>query len=138
MLPINFIAVLVAAIANFIIGFLFHGPVLGKTWMRLANIHPTGNEKFSDMVPQMVKNFLMNIVCAYVLSLLYVFASTSSIMSNGVFTGMVVAFLVWIGFIVTGSSMDVIWMGKSYKLWLFELFASLVSFLAMGAIIAVW
>lgn len=136
MLPINFITVLVAAVANFIIGFLFHGPVLGKTWMRLANIHPTGNEKLKDMAPQMVKNFLMNVVCAYVLSLFYVFASTSLIMSSSVLTGILVAFLIWIGFIFTSSSMDVIWMGKSYKLWLFELFTSLISFLAMGAIIA--
>jgi hypothetical protein len=33
--------------------------------------------------------------------------------------------------------MDVIWMGKSKNLWIFELAASLASFLAMGAIIAV-
>jgi hypothetical protein len=138
MVSINFIAVIVAAIANFVIGFLFHGPLLGKTWMRLANIHPTGNEKLGDMIPQMVKNFLMNIVCAYVLSLLYVFASTASNMSDSILTGVLVSFLVWFGFIFTGSSMDVIWMGKSYKLWVFELFASLVSFLAMGLIIAAW
>ena len=54
---------------NFIIGFLFHGPLFGKLWMKLANIHPTGNEKLSDMIPQMVKNFLANIVCAYVIGM---------------------------------------------------------------------
>jgi hypothetical protein len=32
--------------------------------------------------------------------------------------------------------MDVIWMGKSKNLWLFECVSSLICFLAMGAIIA--
>jgi len=54
MLPINFAAVAVAAVTAFILGFLFHGPLLGRIWMKLADIHPTGNEKFSDMIPQIV------------------------------------------------------------------------------------
>jgi hypothetical protein len=59
---INYIAVLIAAISNFIIGFLMHGPLLGKLWMKLANVHPTGNEKLSDMLPQMVQNFIVNLI----------------------------------------------------------------------------
>lgn len=139
MLPIDLLAVLVAALANFIIGFLFHGPLFGKTWMKLANIHPTGNEKMKDMVPQMLQNFIANLVFAYVLAAVYLFASTSPVMGgSGALNGMICAFWVWLGFVVTSSSMEVIWMGRSYKLWLFEITASLVSCLAMGAIIAAW
>ena len=139
MLPVNYVAVIVAAIACFIIGFLFHGPLFGKLWMKLANIHPTGKEKFSDMIPQMLQNLLANIICAYVLSVVYLFASTSPLMGgSGAWNGMMCAFWIWLGFIVTGSSMEVIWMGKSKKLWYFEITSSLVSFLAMGAIIAAW
>ncbi len=138
-MDVNYLAVFVAAIANFIIGFMFHGPVLGKTWMRLANIQPTGEEKFKDMMPQMAQNFLANLVCAYVLALMYLFASTSFLTDKtGLWVGLCVAFLAWLGFIVTSSSMEVIWMKRSYKLWLFEIFSILVSFLAMGAIIATW
>jgi hypothetical protein len=76
MLNINLLAVVVAGVLNFIIGFMFHGPLFGKLWMKLANIQPTGNEKFSDMVPQMLKNLLANIVCAYILAMfIYVTAS---------------------------------------------------------------
>lgn len=139
MLPINYFAVLVAAFANFVIGFLMHGPVGGKLWMKLAGIHPTGNEKFSDMVPQMIQNFLANILFAYVLAVVYLFASTSPVMGgSGAWNGMVCAFWVWLGFLVTSSSMDVIWMGRSYKLWMFENLSSLLSVLAMGAIIGAW
>lgn len=138
MLTINLASVFVAAIATFIIGFLFHGPLFGKLWMKLANIHPTGNEKLSDMIPQMVKNFLSNLVCAYVLAMfIFVTASYYNNLGN-VVGGMGIAFWAWLGFIVTSSSIDVIWMGKSKKLWLFEVVASLVSFLAMGVILSAW
>lgn len=138
MLSINILAVIVAAAANFILGFLFHGPLFGKLWMKLANIHPTGNEKLSDMVPQMLKNFLANILCAYVLAMfIYIISSYYNNVGN-VIGGMGIAFWAWLGFLVTSTSMDVIWMGKSKKLWLFEAIASLVSLLAMGAILAAW
>ncbi|MBP7992823.1 MAG: DUF1761 domain-containing protein, partial [Candidatus Magasanikbacteria bacterium] len=71
MLPVNYAAVVVAALANFFIGFMFHGPLFGKLWMRLANIKPTGKEKFADMVPQMIKNLLANLMFAYVLATVY-------------------------------------------------------------------
>ncbi len=139
-MEINYWAVLVAALANFVIGFLFHGPLFGKTWMKLANVHPTGNEKFSDMIPQMIKNYIMNVVAAYVLAVMYLFASTSSVAGGGsaVACGMTIGFFLWLGFVVTSSSMEVIWMKRSVKLWLFEIVASLVSILAMGAIIGAW
>jgi hypothetical protein len=138
MIPVNYYAVLAAAIANFIIGFLFHGPVFGKTWMRLANVKMTGNEKLSDMVPQMVKNFIVNIIFAYVLAVIIMAVATYYNNVGNIIGAMGIAVWVWLGFIVTSSSIDVIWMGKSRKLWMFEMVSSLVCLLAMGAIIGAW
>ena len=138
MIQINIIAVILAAIAAFIIGFLLHGPALGKLWMRLADIHPTGNEKFKDMIPQILWNLLSNLVTAGVIALLFNLIFTSSIMGEPTaFRGAITAIWFWLGFTVTSSSMDTIWMGKSYKLWLFECFCSFLMYIAMGAIIAV-
>ncbi len=139
MVPINLFAVLVSAIVAFIVGFLFHGPLFGKLWMKLADIHPTGNEKFKDMIPQMVWNFVSNFVTAYVLATIYAYVSTSHISNGaGIATGVMCAFLVWVGFLVTSSSIEVIWMGRKVKLWLFECASSLVVMLAMGIIISLW
>lgn len=139
MLTINIWAVIVAAIAAFIIGFLFHGPIFGKLWMKLANIHLTGNEKLSQMIPQMAWNFLANLVTSYVLAIVYLFASTSAYTTGAsISTAICVALWVWIGFLVTTTSIDVIWMGRSVKLWLFESFCSLIVMIAMGGIIGAW
>ena len=135
----NFIAIIVAAVAAFIIGFLWHGPLFGKLWMQLANIHPTGKEKLVDMWKQMVSNMVSNLVIAFVLSGTFMLVFTSTYMGEAsVFRGAICAAWLWFGFVVTATSMDVIWMGKSWKLWLFEIACSFVSLVAMGAIIGAW
>ncbi len=139
MISINLLAVSIAAITAFILGFLFHGPLTGKLWMKLANVHPTGNEKFKDMVPQMLWNLLVQFVTAFVLAVVYLFASSSPyIGGKGIFGGIILAFWIWLGFLVTSSSIEVIWMGRNYKLWLFEAVCSLIVMVTMGAIIAAW
>ena len=137
MFPINFVAVAVAAVSAFILGFLFHGPLFGKLWMRLANIHPTGNEKFKDMIPQMLWNLLVNFITAFVLAGILWMSS----LSMGPITwgrGAFVAVWLWLGFIATTTSIEVIWMGRTVKLWLFEAVASLIVMAVMGAIISAW
>jgi hypothetical protein len=107
--------------------------------MKLADVHPTGNEKFSGMWRQMLANFLMNMVTAFVLSGALGIAFSSPLMGEAsAWRGVICASWLWLGFLVTSSSMGVIWMKQSYKLWLFECVASLVSFVVMGAIIASW
>jgi hypothetical protein len=139
MLPINFIPVSIAAVVAFVLGFLFHGPVAGKLWIKLADIHPTGNENFKDMIPQMLWNLLVQFITATVLSVIILFASSSSYIGGSlVWKGVILAGLIWFGFLVTSSSIEVIWMGRNYKLWLFEAACSLIVMLTMGAIIAGW
>lgn len=137
MLPISLVAVLAAAVAAFVIGFLMHGPVAGKMWMRLADIHPTGKEKMADMLPQLFWNLVVNIVTAYGLAVVYLFASGSAYLGDpGLMTGIVCGIIVWAGFLVTSSSIEVIWMKRKTSLWLFESFSSFLVMVAMGAIIA--
>src|SRR6185503_15757684 len=132
MLPINLVAVFLAGIVAFILGFLFHGPVSGKLWMKLANVHPMGNEKLVDMIPKMLWNLLANVVTAYGLAVVYLFASSSPFLGGaGISTGIICALWVWFGFLVTSTSIEVIWMGRTVKLWLFESACSLVVMIAM-------
>ena len=71
MFPINLVSVFLAAVVAFVLGFLFHGPLFGTLWMKLANIHPTGKEKMSDMYGQMFWNFVVNLVTAFVIAMFF-------------------------------------------------------------------
>jgi hypothetical protein len=84
MLSINFVAVLVSAVVVFILGFLFHGPVSGKLWMKLANIHPTGNEKMSDMYGKMFWNMVVNIMTAFVMAMFFWLVFASPLMGSAI------------------------------------------------------
>ncbi|MBI5178061.1 MAG: DUF1761 domain-containing protein [Nitrospinae bacterium] len=138
MLPINLLSVLVSAIVAFVLGFLFHGPVSGKLWMKLANIHPTGNEKFSDMYGKMFWNFVVNLVTAFGLANIILVSAVYHHTEGSAISGMAVGFWVWLSFLVTSSSIEVIWMGRSWKLWLFEAGCSLIIMATMGSILAAW
>lgn len=139
MLSINLVSVLVAAAVAFVLGFLFHGPISGKLWMKLANIHPTGNEKLSDMVPQMVWNLVVNIITAFVMAGSFWLIFSSTLMGPPTwFRGAILGAWFWLGFLATSSAIEVIWMGRNYKLWLFEAVCSLIVTGTMGAIIAAW
>ena len=99
----------------------------------------TGKDKMSDMYGKMIWNFVVNLVTAYGLAGVYLLASGSPLLPGpAVWDGILCALLVWIGFLVTSSSIGVIWMRQSFKLWLFEACSSLVVMIAMGAIIAGW
>lgn len=137
MFPINLVAVTVAAVTAFVVGFLFHGPLFGKLWMKLANVHPTGNEKFSDMIPQMLWNLLVNFITAFVFAGI-LWMSSLSMGAISWQTGAFVGVWLWFGFIITTTSIEVIWMGRTIKLWLFEATASLVVMAMMGAILVAW
>ncbi len=135
----NFLAIFAGAAATFVIGFLFHGPLFGKVWMKLANIHPTGKEKFSDMVPQMLQNYIAKLVTAFVLSGALWIAFSSPFMGPETwYKGAICAIWLWLGFLVTSSSIEVIWMKRNYKLWLFECASSFFAMAAMGAVLGAW
>jgi hypothetical protein len=135
----SLLAIVLAALATFIIGFVFHSPPLGSLWMRLADIHPTGNEKFTDMLPKMAWNLLVNLVTASVLSMLFWIIFSSPLMGDKTwYKGGIWGAWIWLGFIVTSSSIGVIWMKQSWKLWAYECVASLVAFVAMGIILVLF
>jgi len=83
MFVVNYLAVLLAAVANFVIGFLLHGPILGKLWMKLANVHPTGNEKLGDMLPQLLKNFIVQLIFVYTFAVIFSLAAFSPALGGG-------------------------------------------------------
>jgi hypothetical protein len=133
----NIISILVAAAVGFIVGFLIHGPLFGKTWMRLAGIHPTGNEKFSDMIPQMVQNYIANVVSAGVLSLI-LNISFGMLWEASWYRAVVITFILWLGFVVTNSSMEVIWMKRKFWHWAFDAAAALCVMVAMSLTLLAW
>lgn len=68
-LHINFLAVLVAVIVNFIIGSLWYGPIFGKAWRKEMNIpldfKPEQKEVFKAMGIMVIGSFFTAYVLFY-------------------------------------------------------------------------
>jgi len=131
---INYLAVLVAAIASFVIGMIWYGPLFGKAWMKLMNFTPK-SIKSMKMSPtrSMLFGFIAALVTAYVLSHFVDYLEVTT------FAGAAqLAFWFWLGLVAPVQLGSYLWEGKPIKLFVLNTLHNLVSLIVMTAIVAVW
>lgn len=129
MIPIptvDYVAVLVAAIVGYIVGFLWYGPLFGKAWLKLSGIKP----KRENMAPKMLAGFIATVVMTVALSHVLAYTQASTIMD-----AVKVAFFLWIGFFATTMLGIVLWEGKPVKLYAINALHYLVVLAVAGAIL---
>jgi hypothetical protein len=138
-IPINYVAVLVAGAANFVLGFLWFGPIFGKIWISLMGItqKQIDEAKKKSMAGQLAISFIASVVTAFVLEHSIIFAS-DYLGIYGVAAGLQGGFWNWLGFVVPVTLSSVLWEGKSWKLWILTSGYYLVGLLIMGVILATW
>lgn len=136
---INYLAVIVAAIAAVVIGFLWYGPIFGKPWMKLMGFTKESMSKMKQA--EMMKSYGLMIVTTLIMA--YVLAHTTEFAmaytrTYGVVGGLMSGFWSWLGFMMPVHMNDQIWGGKPWKLFAITAGYSLVSMLTMGVILATW
>lgn len=135
---INPWAVLTAAIATMVVGFLWYSPLLfARPWMRLMGYDPNDKAKLAEMQKGAGKlyglSFVASLVSAVVLAKIIDFTTV-----NSVFYGMKVGFAVWLGFVATVQLTGTLFGRQPAKLFLINTGYQLVCYLAMGGILAKW
>lgn len=118
-MQINMMAVLVAVVANFILGFLWYTPLFGKAWAQEkgfdTSVKPTGGEMAKGLIFMVIGNFFLAYVFAHDMAAWsYVpgmneMSQMESIMSAVGFT--------WLGFFLPGDLSAVAWEKNSWKLF---------------------
>lgn len=136
---INYLAVLVAAVVEMVVGFLWYGPVFGKQWMALSGLTSEKMDaaKAAGMQKTYALMFVGSLVMAYVLAHAVIFASAYT-ETSGVSAGLMAGFWNWLGFVAPVTLGTVLWDGKPWKLWTLNNGYYLVSLLLMGIVLAVW
>ncbi|MBI5456715.1 DUF1761 domain-containing protein [Candidatus Kaiserbacteria bacterium] len=140
-IPINYLAVLAAAISNMVLGFLWYGPLFGKMWSQLMGWGEMTPEKMAEMQKKArsayAASFVGALVMSYVLAHAIIFGTTYTQMF-GVLGGMTGAFWYWLGFVAPVTVGSVLWDGKPWKLWFINAGYYLAAMLVMGAILGGW
>lgn len=134
----NFPAILVAALAAFFVGFMWHGPVFGKVWMKLMKITQAdmkkGQKEMGKKMPlYMAVSYLQQLVTSFLMALFSLMLGASD-----VFSSVLLAFLIWIGFIATTLLNGVLWEKRSVPLYLFNIAYQFVNLVVIALIVGLW
>lgn len=118
-LSINYIAILVAVVANFFLGFIWYTPLFGKAWAKEmgfdTTIKPSGGQMAKGMIFMVIGNFLMAYVFVHNIAAwsfvpgIEELGDIGNIMNSTIFT--------WLGFYLPVDIGVVTWEQKSWKLF---------------------
>ena len=112
MVHVNYFAVIVAAVAAFVLGWLWYSPLLFyKPWMRLRGMDPAAAMAGAKMpVGKLVIELLRCFVLAYIIARFVAHIGVSSWMGAVHF-----GFFVWLGFPVIILTRSVLWENIPWK-----------------------
>jgi hypothetical protein len=130
--PINWWAVIVAAIVKFAIGALWYSPALfSKQWQAETN---TTDEQFrANFLPATIAELITDVVMAYVLARFIAGLAVATILG-----GIIVGALAWVGFVAAIGITRIYYERSSWRLFAINNGYLLIALLVMGAILAIW
>jgi hypothetical protein len=126
---VNWLAVIVAAVAGLIVGFIWYAPqVFGRRWARASGIELPGPGEVQPMT--YLGGVVTAAVTAYVLAVLIGGLGAATLVD-----GVIVAVVVWLGFVATWLASGVFFERRSTEWWAINAGQAIVSLAIMGAII---
>lgn len=125
---VNYLAVVVAAIAGFGVGAIWYGLLFSKPWLAAVGIsmEQMQREGSRSFVP-----FVLSIIACLIMAvILSAFAAPASIAG-----GATAGFLAWLGFVVTTITVNYAYPGRKLELTLIDSGHWLAVMVVMGAIL---
>lgn len=116
---INMMAVLVAVVANFVLGFIWYTPLFGKAWAKEmgvdTSVKPTKAEMAKGMIFMVIGNFFLAYVFAHNIAAWSYVPGTQEM--GIVMTVLNATVFTWLGFYLPVDLGAVAWERKSWKLF---------------------
>lgn len=128
---INYLAVIVAAIAHWIMGAVWYG-LFSSKFIALMEWDAAKMQQVQN------ENHAKGYVIAFLTSLVLVFVLALFVQYAGSVGGVKTAFLLWLGFVATTQLGSVIFEGRKPGLYLLNVGYHLVAGIVAGAIIGAW
>ncbi len=115
---LNFVAILLALSANFILGWLWYGPLFGKAWAKEMKMDMSATPDKSVMLKGMLMMVIGNFLMAYVMANdIFVWKSFPGMENMGLLaTACSSSFFTWLGYYVPTHIGATTWENKSWKL----------------------
>jgi len=138
MVEINYLALLVVAVLNMALGFVWYSPMLfGKQWSVLMGWGKMSEKdmktKQQEAMPAYMWSFVGSLVMGYVLSHVVQTFGDMSLMG-----GLQAGFWMWLGFVAPVMISSNMFNNKPMSLFYIDGGYRFVSLLLMGAVLAMW
>ena len=135
LVPVNYLAVLLCAVASMVIGFLWYGPLFGKPWSKMTGMTKEKMDKAKESMPTTYGlMFVSSLVMAYVLAHFVWYAAPGSLT---LFISVKTAVWAWLGFVATYAFSKFLFNAekKTWALLVIDAGYYLVTLVVMGAIL---
>ncbi len=133
-MEVNYTLVVIATLAQFVLGALWYSPLLfGKWWMEFMDCTKLSQEELKKMQSAMGPFYLLQLFLT-----LFTTVSFANLMPYiNTFSIYHIAFWIWIGFIAPVQIGTVIWGKTEQKFWLRQIFVMVTNQLA-SLMLAAW
>jgi Protein of unknown function (DUF1761) len=128
----NYVAVLVAAVAYWLLGAVWFGVLFNKPWMALEHVTPEQANSVNPVAPYVI-SFILNLVIAFVLAQLCAWRN-----ANTAARGAALGILIWIGFLGPVTYTTYMYEMRPKQLFAINEFYPLVGLCLVGAILGTW
>ena len=110
-MSVNYLAILVASVAEFIIGAIWYMPVFGNLWGKIHDFKEMSKDEQKtaqkQMMPLLAVQFIITVLTTLVLAKLIVLLPSYSVYA--------LAFMLWAGFVVPTQIAGIIFGGTNPK-----------------------
>jgi hypothetical protein len=132
---INYLTVLVAGIAAYVVGAIWYSPIgFGKQWMKMMGFGKDDMRKMPLTMQQAVMlGFIFTLLISYVFAHFVVLVGAKDVAG-----ALTLGFWTWLGFGFTTLAHSWLYEGRSLKLFIFNAAHLLVAFSAMALVYGLW
>lgn len=121
MVHVNNVAILIAVVANFVLGWLWYGPLFGKSWAKemgmSMDVKPAAGVMIKGMIFMIIGCYLTANVLAHDAAAWAMVPGMSMGDISAVKFGFMGGFYTWLGFFLPQQLSGVAWENKSWKLF---------------------
>jgi surface polysaccharide O-acyltransferase-like enzyme len=128
----NYLAVIVAAIAYWLLGAIWYGVVFGEAWMALEHMTAEQARSMNPVLPYVI-TLVLNVLIAYALAQICIWRNADTL-GRGASVGV----LLWIGFVGPVTFTTYMYEMRPKELYAINQFFPLAGFVLMGAILGGW
>lgn len=142
-LIINYFAIISSVAAGMVLGFLWYGPLFGKSWARgmgfAADLKPDSKKMTQAMILQALGLLLISYVLAHSSQIWRPSVWGVGVDEGSVFMwGFMSAFFTWIGFFIPMQLSKVAWENRPWKIFFINIGHDFLILFTISMILAGW